>query len=151
MRYLAIDLGDARTGLALGDDVTRVATPAGLIEVPITRDEGRALMDALVCAIEDLLGPHDEIVLGLPVNMDGSEGSRARLARSFAERLGASCGRVVHLQDERLTSAEADWALAGSGLSHGQKKQRRDQIAAVRILEDFLASLDGGGNAPPGP
>jgi len=144
MRYLAIDLGDARTGLALGDDVTRVATPAGLLEVPISRDEGRALMDAIVRTIDDMLGPRDEIVLGLPVNMDGSEGPRARLVRRFGERLAKACRRTVHYQDERLTSAEADWALAGSGLSHGQKKQRRDQIAAVRILEDFLATLADG-------
>lgn len=138
MRFLAIDLGDARTGLALGDDVTRTATPAGLLEIPLRERGGEALMDALARAIDDMLSRDDEIVLGYPLNMDGSRGPRAALVDGFAQRLRGRTGRVVHLQDERLTSAEADWSLAGSGLTHGQKKKRRDQIAAARILEDFL-------------
>ncbi len=146
MRYLAIDLGDVRTGLALGDDVTRVATPAGLIEVPIKIRGGEELLDALVRAIDSMLSAGDEIVMGLPLNMDGSKGPRAKLSEAFGGRLGERCGRVVHFQDERLTSVDAEWALDGSGLTHKQKKKRRDQIAAARILEGFLGR-DGGKGA----
>lgn len=139
MRYLAIDLGDRRTGLAVGDSVTRSATPAGVVEVPIERDGGSALLTALERAIEEHLGP-GELVIGVPLNMDGSAGQRAQMVRAFAARLAERTKRVVHEQDERLTSVSADWTMAQSGLTHGQKKKRRDALAAAAILRDFLAS-----------
>lgn len=108
-------------------------------------------MDALVRAIGAMLSRGDEIVLGYPLNMDGTRGSRAALVEAFAERLRARTGRRVHLWDERLTSAEADWSLAGSGLTRGQKKKRRDQIAAARILEDFLRAQGGAADDPGNP
>jgi len=80
------------------------------------------------------------LVIGLPLNMDGTEGPRAKLVRSFAVLLETRTARVVHMQDERLTSANADWNMAGSGLTHKQKKSRRDALAAAEILKDFLAS-----------
>lgn len=146
MRYLAIDLGDKRTGLAIGDSVTTVVAPAGLIEMAIGERAGESLLDALCAAIEDRVGAASkaDLVFGLPLNMDGTEGPRARLVREFAARLGARTGRTVHFQDERLTSSEADWSMARSGLTRGQKKQRRDQLAAAAILRDFLARLKTG-------
>ncbi|GJM18699.1 MAG: putative pre-16S rRNA nuclease [Phycisphaeraceae bacterium] len=146
MRYLAIDLGDKRTGLALGDDVTGIASPAGLVEIPIDRARGDALLDALAARARADLGPADALVLGMPLNMDGSEGPRAKLVRAFALRLAALAARPVILADERKTSQAADARMAQSGLTHGQKKARRDAIAAAEILrallEDPAARID---------
>jgi len=138
-RFLAIDLGDARTGLAVGDSQTTLVTPAGQLNVPIAHQNGEALLDAIARACDKLLGPGGALVLGLPLNMDGTTGPRARLVVAFAQRIRERTARPVHLQDERLTSADAEWSLSGSGLTHNQKKRRRDQIAATRILQDFLA------------
>lgn len=157
MRYLAIDLGDKRTGLAVGDDVTRLASPVDVLEIPIAQDGGRTLLSALARAIDEHLSRSDELVIGLPLNMDGSEGPRAKLVREFAARLTdhlAETGdrRGVHFHDERLTSADAEWAMgeisrasrqdrrgkAAGGLTRGQKKAKRDALAASAILRDFL-------------
>jgi putative Holliday junction resolvase len=141
MRYVAVDLGDKRTGLAVGDTVTGLVSPLSVVEVAIAHGRGEALMDELVSAIDEQLGPAGELVFGLPLNMDGSEGPRAGLVRAFAARLAERTGRRMHFQDERLTSAGADWSLARSGLTHGQKKRRRDALAAAAILRDFLSGL----------
>ena len=146
MRYLAIDLGDKRTGLALGDGETRLATPMGVVEIPLARSDGAALLEALAGEIDEQIGEDApaELVVGLPLNMDGSEGPRAALVRAFADRLERRTGRRVHLHDERLTSVDADWAMAGSGLTHGQKKSRRDALAAAAILRSFLGQSGDG-------
>lgn len=145
MRYLSIDLGDKRTGLAAGDSETRLASPVAVLQVPLGERGGQALLDAITKAIRDHLGERSpgELVVGLPFNMDGSEGSRAKLVRAFAARVGEATKRTIHFQDERLTSADADWQMAQSGLTHKQKKERRDAIAAAAILQDFLRSLAG--------
>ncbi len=140
-RYLAVDLGDRRTGIAVGDQVTG-SSPIGVIETPIAHDAGEALLRDLLAAIDEHLDASGELVFGLPLNMHGTEGPRAKLVRGFAARLAERSGRVTRFQDERLTSAEADWAMAGSGLTHAQKKRLRDALAAAAILRDFLARLD---------
>ncbi len=137
MRYLAVDLGDKRTGLAVGDDVTGLVSPAGMIEKPI--EPGEELLAGIEAAIEEF-GP-DELVLGLPLNMDDTEGPRAKLVRRFAARVAERAGLEIRFQDERLTSAEADWSMARSGMTRGQKKNRRDALAAAAILRDYLESL----------
>lgn len=147
MRYLAIDLGDKRTGLAVGDAVTRIAGPVGGLEIPIDRSGGEALLEAIDLAAREHLGPEPsrgELVVGLPLNMDGSEGPRSKLVRAFAERVRARTGRAVHLHDERRSSVRADERMARSGLTRGQKKARRDAIAAAAVLQDFLDALDSG-------
>lgn len=139
MRYLCIDLGDQRTGLALGDDATKIVSPIEVVEVPRSANEGRALLDALARAIAQQ-SPH-ALVLGLPLNMDDSEGPRSKIVRQFAERLAKATNLPVHFHDERLSSAAADWQMARSGLTRGQKKARRDALAAAAILKDFLDTL----------
>jgi putative Holliday junction resolvase len=141
VRYLAIDLGDKRTGLALGDASTGIASPVGLIEVPIARQGGEDLLAAIAAACERELGPTSvagELVVGLPLNMDGTEGPRSKLVRAFAGRIADRTGRRVHLADERLSTAAADERMARSGLTRDQKKRRRDAIAAAGILRSFL-------------
>ena len=134
MRYLAIDLGDKRTGLATGDDETKLVSPVGVLEIP----RGEALVDAIMKAIDE----HEPgaIVIGLPLNMDDTEGDRAKIAREFASEMTKRCELPVHLQDERLTSYAADQRMARSGRTHKQKKQIRDALAAAEILQDFLES-----------
>lgn len=144
-RYLSIDLGDKRTGLAVGDAITRIVTPLEVLEVSIAERAGVALLDALIAAIDRQFSPHArfELVMGLPLNMDGTEGPRAKLVREFSARLAARLNppRPIHFQDERLTSADADWQLARSGKTHKEKKQLRDALAAATMLRDFLDSL----------
>ena len=138
MRALAIDLGDKRTGLALGDSHTGIAAPLGLIEIPITDAGGNALLTALAKAVDEHTDPADTILVGLPLNMDGTEGPRAKLTRAFAARLSERIGREIVLIDERKTSQMADARLAQTGLTHKQKKKRRDAIAAAAICQAFL-------------
>lgn len=145
MRYLAIDLGDRRTGLAVGDAIIGSVSPAGVVEIPIAEHDGKALLKALERAIDEHLGS-GELVIGVPLNMDGTAGPRAKAVRAFAARLAERTKRVIHEQDERLTSVDADWAMSQSGLTHAQKKRKRDALAAAAILRDFLATL--GNNQP---
>jgi putative holliday junction resolvase len=158
MRYVAIDLGDRRTGVAVGDSETGIASPLDVVEISIDIQGGGALLEALARAVEEQLGKNGpgELVLGLPLNMDGSEGSQSKRVRAFAARLQERTGRAVHFQDERLTTADADWAMAGTGMTRGQKKSRRDAIAAAAILRDFLGTERGpdlreGPRVPPEP
>ncbi|MFW6039402.1 MAG: Holliday junction resolvase RuvX [bacterium] len=137
MRYLAIDLGEKRTGLAMGTDVTRQAQPLRVVEAG---DETERLG-----AIEQAIGEYapDALVLGLPLHMDGSEGPMAKQVRRFADQLGARLGLPVHLVDERLSSEAANSAMSQTGLTRGRKKRVRDAVAAATILRDFL-ERDGG-------
>ncbi len=143
LRYIAIDLGDKRTGLAIGDAITRLVTPLAVLESPVTIRDGEQLLDDLEKAIAEQVGPRAaaELVVGLPINMCGSEGQRAKIVRTLAARIAKRTGRRVHFQDERLTSAQADWSMAQSGMTHKDKKNRRDALAAAVILQDFLAGL----------
>lgn len=134
MRYLAIDLGSKRTGLAVGDDLTGQAGPVGVIE---TSDHA-TLLRQLKVAIDEH-GP-DELVVGIPLNMDDTVGPAARKAQALAMLLQQHTGLRVHCVDERLTTFEADDLMKQSGLTHKQKKARRDAIAAAAILRDFLAA-----------
>jgi putative Holliday junction resolvase len=148
---MAVDLGDKRTGIAVGDAVTRIASPVEVIEVSIGTNGGEDLLRAIVAAAKEHVGLRgSELVVGLPLNMDGSEGQRAKLVRAFAARLGAATGMPVHFQDERLTSVEADWNMARSGMTHKDKKGKRDALAAAVLLRDYLASAGGGLGAGPG-
>lgn len=143
MRIFAIDLGDKRTGLALADRITCIASPAGLIEVPIDQENGRLLIDAIVKQFhQQASGPETEIVLGIPLNMDSTEGPRAKLVRDFATKLASRVDRPIVLVDERKTSQAADAQMSQTGLTHKQKKQRRDAIAAAAIAQLYLDEPD---------
>lgn len=132
VRYLAIDLGDKRTGLAGGDSVLKLVQPLDVLTVP----RGPALLETLARAVEQH-GP-DALVVGIPLNMDGTEGAPAQEVRAFARLLAERTGLPVHLQDERLSSFEADARMARSGRTHKDKRKLRDALAACAVLEDFL-------------
>lgn len=148
MRYLAIDLGDKRTGFASGDDVVGIVQPLFVAEA-----SSRAVQVKASLKVIDEFGPN-RIVIGLPYNMDGSEGPRAKLVREFAAELAAHLPRFprveIAFQDERLSSFAAEQRLARTGRTHGEKKALRDALAACAILEDYLRALRGASANPDG-
>ena len=136
MRYLAIDIGERRTGFALGDVELGLVQPLRVVE----HANENAMLDAVDTTIAEQ--EPDALVIGLPLNMDDTEGPAAKSARRIGELLRERSGLEVHLQDERLTSFEADARMARSGRTHQEKKRVRDAIAAAALLEDFLASRE---------
>ena len=143
-RFLAIDPGGRRTGLALGDSETGLVSPALCPPVApngVIHHAHDAERLALLRKVVDREMP-DALVLGLPLHIDGTAGAQARKSEALAARLRALTALPVHLQDERLSSAAADEVMAGTGLTHKQKKARRDALAACAVLRDFLARAD---------
>ena len=138
MRFLAIDYGERRTGLAVGDDEPGLASALAVIDTASSDERLRRIARAI-----EEQGP-DALVLGLPLNMDGTEGPAAKTVRAFAGVLRDRFGLVVHLVDERLTSDAADTEMNRAGLSGRRKKAHRDAVAAATILSDFLAQRKGG-------
>lgn len=133
-KYLSIDYGGKRTGLATGDDLTGHVGPVGLIETP-NPDE---VIKQIIAAIDEH-GP-DELVIGIPYHMDGSMSLQAEKTEQLAKTLEEKTNLVVHRVDERLTSYAADEMMKQSGLTHKQKKARRDALAAMAILKDFMGA-----------
>lgn len=133
MRYLAIDLGSRRIGLAISDQQQTLASPLGILR------PGPELLDQIARIIKEQgVGG---VVVGLPLNMDGTEGPQARKVREFAEVLARQIGVPVHLQDERLTSFSAEQRLGDWPLSRAKRQMRVDAVAAAEILEAFLERL----------
>jgi len=132
VRYLGIDLGRARIGLALGDDVLSTASGLRVLE-----RKGEVADLASLCEVAKEYDV-EQIVVGLPLNMDGTEGASARLARSFAARLGESLRIPVDLFDERLSTFEAEARLRDRGLSARETKERVDAEAAAVILQGWM-------------
>ena len=137
MRTLGVDLGRVRIGLALADDVLRTARP---LRVVARRAQGKDLAAIAEAAREYEV---DRVVLGLPLNMDGTEGPSARLARAFAPRLAAALGVPVELFDERLSTFEAETRLRDQGFSAKDRRSRVDAEAAAVILQGWLDRGDG--------
>jgi putative Holliday junction resolvase len=136
VRTLGLDLGRARIGLALADDVLRTARALDVLE----RRGDAADLAALAEVVREW--EVDRIVLGLPLNMDGTEGASARYSRGFADRLRASLGLPVELFDERLSTFEADVRLRDRGLSSKDRRAQVDAEAAAVILQGWLDRRD---------
>ncbi len=139
-RWLGIDHGTRRLGLAVGETGSGIASPLEQLAC----DERAAARIAALAGEYEVAG----LVVGWPINADGTEGRQGRLARAFAADLAGRTGLDVRLWDERLSSFEADQRLGGQ-LTHKQKKRRHDAVAAAAFLEDFLAR--GGPESAPGP
>ena len=146
-RYLGVDWGTKRIGLALGGPEQGVGSPLKMIHAgPSHDDDARSIL--AVAHEYDA----DGIVIGLPLNMDGTEGPQAKRSRELARAIegllvsggdGASGGDrargiEIHLHDERLTSHAADQRLIERELTRGQKKARQDAVAAQILLQSFL-------------
>ena len=132
-RIMGIDYGDARTGIAFSDLLCSIVGSTTVIH---SRRPEKTLAEIVKLVQEHEVG---EIVMGLPKNMDGSEGPRAELCRAFAEKLGEATGLPVHMWDERRTTVEAHNILSAHNY-HGQKRKNTvDAVAASLILEGYLA------------
>jgi putative Holliday junction resolvase len=130
MRYLAIDYGTKRTGLAICDADEIIASPLNVIK------SGKELLSKIAAVVQkEGVGA---VVVGLPLNMDDSESEQTRLVRTFAEQLKRYIGISVYLQDERLTTFSAEQKLASTELKKTRVHERSDAVAAAEILEAFL-------------
>ena len=133
-RKMGVDYGDKRIGIAFTDPLNIICSP---YEVYLNIGEADALnhLDKLIKE-----NNVDEVAMGLPLNMDGSEGERAALHRAFGEKLAQISNVKVHFIDERLTSAEAEEFLIQSGVRRDKRKEIIDKIAAQIILQSFMNS-----------
>ncbi len=131
-RVLGLDLGDARIGVAISDPDRRVALAVGTVRVGQPPGEMRA--------IADLVREHDAtlIVLGEPLSMDGSRGTAAVHAASFAQALEAFVDVAVVLHDERLSTVEAERNLRAAGVDGRGRRETVDAAAAQVILQAWL-------------
>ena len=133
MRIMGVDYGDARTGIAISDLLCSIV---GTTTVRPSRNTEKLLLDIVRLAKENEVG---QIVVGLPRNMDGSEGSRAQLCREFAARVEEATGLPVALWDERRTTVEAHNILSEHNYHGKKRKNTVDAVAASLILEGYLA------------
>jgi len=136
-RVLGLDLGDVRIGVAISDPERRLAVPVGTVQVGRPPGEMRA--------IADLVAEHAAVlvVLGEPVSMDGSRGTRATHAASFAEALRAFLDVPVVLHDERLSTVEAERSLREAGVTGRRRRSVVDAAAAQIILQAWLDGARG--------
>ena len=135
MRIMGLDFGSKTVGVAVSDPL--LITAQG-VEIIIRKEENK--LRKTLARIEELIEEYqiDEIVLGLPKNMDNSLGPRAEVTLDFKDKLERRTGLTVHTWDERLTTVAADKAMMEAGLDRESRKEYVDQIAAVFILQGFL-------------
>jgi len=135
-RVLGLDLGDAQIGLAISDDHKLLARGLSTIKGK-ERRECMAYLQKLARRLEV-----EEIVVGLPKNLNGSLGIQAKKALAFAENLRKELGLSVKTWDERLTTVAAKRALIDSGVRRSRRdRQAIDRVSAVLILQNYLDSL----------
>jgi putative Holliday junction resolvase len=128
---LGLDLGQARIGVAVSDPEGRIAVPVGTVRTGPPED---------VRAIAALVMEHrvTRVVVGLPLSMSGARGGAAARAETFAGMLREALGLLVDLQDERLSTVEAERALASSGVRGRDRRRVVDRSAAAVILQTYL-------------
>ena len=137
MKIMGIDYGDARTGVAISD---LLCTIVGTTTVLPSRNSEKLMADLVRLTKENQIG---EIVVGLPKNMDGTEGSRAQLCREFAQTLKEATGLPVAMWDERRTTVEAHNILSAHNYHGKKRKETVDAVAASLILEGYMAFKKG--------
>ncbi len=133
MRVMGIDYGDARTGIAISDLLCSIV---GTTTVIHSRNPEKTILE-----IQRLVQENNvtQIVIGLPKNMDGTEGARAQLCREFAQKVETATGVQVALWDERRTTVEAHNILSAHNYHGKKRKNTVDAVAASLILEGYLA------------
>lgn len=131
MRYLAVDYGGSRMGLAVCDRDEKIASPLAVLENP-----GQFLNRIVEVVRNEGI---EAVVMGLPLNMDDSEGPQANLVRKFAAQLEKAVVNIpIHFQDERLSTFAAEEKLLSAEFTRKRKKKRLDAVAAAEILHAFL-------------
>jgi putative Holliday junction resolvase len=131
-RVLALDLGDVRIGVAVSDLMRIIAN--GLETRQRTNEKADLAYFAELVSAQDA----DTVVVGLPINMDGTEGPRALLARAFGEKLSKVTDARIVFQDERLSTVSAEKALIEADMRRDKRKKVIDKIAAAVILQAYL-------------
>lgn len=137
-RKMGIDYGDKRIGIAMTDALCIISSPFEVYK-NIDRQQTLKHLDQLIKDYDV-----DEVAMGLPLNMDGTEGERAILHREFGEELSKFSGVKVFYIDERLTSAEAEEILISSGVRREKRKELIDKISAQIILQTYIDSYKRG-------
>lgn len=132
-KVMGIDYGDARTGVAMSDLLCSIVGSTTVIH---SRNQDKTLTQICLLVQDNGVG---EIVVGLPRNMDGTEGARAQLCRQFADKLGELTGLPVTMWDERRTTVEAHNILSQHNYHGKKRKETVDAVAAALILEGYLA------------
>lgn len=132
---MALDVGKKRIGLAVSDELGITAQGIETLQRTRVRDDIQALKEITKRRCVTML------LVGRPLHMSGSESRQSEYTREFAERLSKNLGLPVVYWDERLTSAEAERALRESGATLEQRKRSVDRMAAVLLLESYLASF----------
>lgn len=135
MKIMGIDYGDARTGVAISDLLCSIVGSTAVIP---SRNTEKAITDLVHMAEENQVG---QIVVGLPKNMDGTEGVRAQLCREFAQRLHEASNLPVSMWDERRTTVEAHNILSAHNYHGRKRKETVDAVAASLILEGYMAFI----------
>lgn len=135
MRIMGLDFGSKTVGVAVSDSL--LLTAQGL-EIIRRKDENK--LRQTMARIEEIIVEYEveEIVLGLPKNMNATEGVRVELTQEFREKLERRTGLPVHMWDERLTTVAADKAMMEAGIRRENRKDYVDMIAATFILQGFL-------------
>lgn len=135
MRVLAIDYGDARTGIAVSDAMGMIVGQTTVIHSYNAEKTAQE-----IARLVQQTGA-ERLVMGFPRNMDGTEGPRAALYREFAKRVEETCGMSVVLWDERRTTVEAHQILSDCNYHGKKRKNTVDAVAASLILEGYLSFL----------
>ncbi len=131
-RVLALDVGSRRIGVAISDEGGQFAMPLTTIA---TRSRQHAVQQIAVLVAEREV---DEVVVGLPLSLNGERGPQARLTETFAHLLETAISPPITLFDERLTTVVADQMLRDMGVPADKRKARVDEMAAMIILQDYL-------------
>ena len=145
MKIMAIDLGDARTGVAVSDTLGMLTGQTSVIESWNKEKTAQLVAEAY------RKSGAERLVMGFPRNMDGTEGPRAQLYREFARQLEEVTGLSPTLWDERRTTVEAHSILHAGGKKMKAHKKNVDAVAASLILEGYLTRRRMGGQQPPSP
>lgn len=132
-KIMGVDFGDARTGIAISDLLCSIVGSTAVLN---SHNREKLIGDILRLCQENNVG---QIVVGLPKNMDGTEGDRAKLCREFADELAARSGIQVTMWDERRTTVEAHNILSQHNYHGKKRKNTVDAVAASLILEGYLA------------
>jgi len=138
MRILALDYGTVRVGVAVSDELKIIAQPLEFIAAQPA--------EGLLARLQQILREKEVelIIIGLPRNMNGSDGPAAESARRFAETLRQSVPQPIKMLDERLTSVQANRLLIQAKVRRAEQKKKVDMMAAAILLQSYLDSLEAG-------
>lgn len=134
MRYIGLDLGSRTLGVSISDELGFLARNYDTFRFKDDEYDKAIEYTINICKKENV----KEVVLGLPRHMNGDYGIRAEISKSFKEKLESLSDIIVHLEDERMTTIIVDKAMISGNVRREKRKQLKDEMAAVVILQSFL-------------